>query len=297
MTGARGFAGTWLAPRLERAGHVVERFEPGADVCDAAAVDTSLARARPDAVVHLAALTSVARSFAEPEAAARVNYLGTLHVLRAAARRAPGARVLLVTSSEIYGHAPLPFDPAGCDEGAPLRPASPYARSKAAADALGAAWAARGLDVVRARPFNHTGPGQPDDFVASGFARQLAEIEAGRRPAELEVGNLDAVRDFLDVEDVAEAYLRLLDRAVPRGAYNVARGVAVAVRELLDGLLAHSAVRPAVRVDRGRWRPADASVGNAARLRRLTGWTPRVSLRDTLERLLAHWRAQLSATP
>src|SRR5262249_42933257 len=107
MTGARGFVGSWLAPRLERAGHVVERFEMGADVCDAAAVAASLARARADAVVHLAALTSVARSFAEPEAVGRVNYLGTLNVLRAAARRAPRARVLLVTSSEIYGHAAI----------------------------------------------------------------------------------------------------------------------------------------------------------------------------------------------
>ena len=296
MTGARGFVGSCLGPRLERAGHVVERFEMGADVCDAAAVDASLARARADAVVHLAALTSVARSFAEPEAVGRVNYLGTLNVLRAAARRAPRARVLLVTSSEIYGHAAIPADPVGFDEGAPLRPASPYARSKACADALGAAWAARGLDVVRARPFNHTGPGQPDDFVASGFARQLAEIEAARRPAEIEVGNLDAVRDFLDVEDVAEAYLRLLDAAVPRAAYNVASGVGVAVRELLEGLLAHSTARPTVRVDPSRWRPADASLGAARRLRRATGWMPRIALADTLGRLLAHWRAQLSAT-
>lgn len=297
MTGARGFVGSWLAPHLERAGHAVVRLERGVDVRDAAALDASLARARPDAIVHLAALTSVPRSFAEPQAVARVNYLGALNVLRAAGRRAPRARILLVTSSEIYGHLEPSRDPTPIDERAPLRPASPYARSKAAADALGAAWAARDLDVVRARPFNHTGPGQPDSFVASGLARQLAEVEAGRQPAEIRVGNLDAVRDFLDVADVAEAYLRLLDPAVPRGAYNVASGVGVPVRELLGGLLEHSTSRPAVRVDTTRWRPADASVGSAERLRRATGWAPRIPLGDTLERLLAHWRAQLSATP
>jgi GDP-4-dehydro-6-deoxy-D-mannose reductase len=297
MTGGRGFAGSRLAPRLERAGYEVALLERGADVCDSAAVDASLSPARPDAVVHLAALTSVPRSFAEPIAAARVNYLGTLNVLRAAARHAPRARVLLVTSSEIYGHSDPSTDPAPIDETAPLRAASPYARSKAAADVLGAAWAARALDVVRARPFNHTGPGQPDSFVASSLARQVAEIEAGRRPAELQVGNLDAVRDFLDVDDVVEAYLRLLDPAVPRGAYNVARGVGVPVRELLARLLARSTARPVVRVDPARWRPADASVGCAERLRRATDWSPHVPLADTLERLLDDWRARVNATP
>jgi len=299
VSGARGFVGSWLLPRLARDGHEVAGVDREVDVRDAGAVEASLARAGPDAVVHLAALTSVARSIAEPEDAARVNYLGTLHVLRAVAQRAPAARVLLVTSGEIYGaHAPERSDPAcappAFDESAPLRPASPYARSKAAADALGAAC---GLDVVRARPFNHTGPGQTDAFVASAFARQIAEIEAGRRAPELQVGNLDAVRDFLDVADVADAYVRLLDAAVPRGPYNVASGVGVPVRRILELLLARSRERPAVRVDAARWRPTDASVGNAGRLRRATGWQPRCPLADTLERLLAHWRAQLSASP
>lgn len=290
MSGARGFVGTWLVPHLEAAGHAVVGVDSDVDVCDAAAVDDSIGAARPDAIVHLAALSSVAASLSDPARAARVNALGTLHVLRAAQRRAPAARVLLVSSSEIYGPgAGAPFD-----ERAALAPRTPYARAKAAADRLGAAFAARGLDVVRARPFNHTGPGQRDEFVASSFARQLAEIEAGLRPPELAVGNLDAVRDFLDVADVVEAYRRLLDRAVPAGVYNVASGTGVAIRELLALLLAASTAKPAVREDPARWRPADASVGDASRLRRATGWAPRIPLADTLARLLEDWRARIS---
>lgn len=291
MSGARGFVGSWLVPHLEAAGHVVLAVDRDVDVCDAAAVDDSIGAARPDAIVHLAALASVAASLDAPARTARVNTLGTLHVLRAVQRRAPAARVLLVGSGEVYGAA---AEGSAFDERAALAPGTPYARAKAAADRLGAVFAARGLDVVRARPFNHTGPGQGDAFVASSFARQLAEIEAGRRAPELAVGNLAAVRDFLDVADVVEAYRRLLDRAVPAGAYNVASGTGIAIGELLARLVAASTAKPAVREDPARWRPANTAVGDAGRLRRATGWAPRVPLDDTLARLLADWRTRLS---
>lgn len=290
MSGARGFVGSWLVPHLAAAGHVVVAVDRDVDVCDAGAVAASIAAARPDAIVHLAALASVAASLDAPARAARVNALGTLHVLRAAGAHAPAARVLLVSSGEIYGAAD---DGAVFDESAPLAPGTPYARAKAVADRLGAVFAARGLEVVRARPFNHTGPGQGDAFVASSFARQLAEIEAGRRAPVLAVGNLAAVRDFLDVADVIEAYRRLLDRAVPPGAYNVASGVGVSIGELLGRLLAVSTAKPEVREDPARWRPAHAAVGDAGRLRRATGWAPRIPLDDTLARLLDDWRARI----
>ncbi|MCX5737472.1 MAG: GDP-mannose 4,6-dehydratase, partial [Proteobacteria bacterium] len=171
VSGAGGFVGTWLLPRLIRDGHDVVAADRAVDVCNAAAVAAAIDRARPDAIVHLAALASVATSYADPEAVARVNYFGTLHVLRAALHHVPRARVLLVSSSEIYGGSAT-SDPIG--EDAPLAPVSPYGRTKAAADLLGAAFAESGLDVVRARPWNHTGPGQTDAYVASSFARQLA---------------------------------------------------------------------------------------------------------------------------
>jgi len=293
VSGARGFVGAWLLPRLARDGYDVTAADREVEVREAAAVDAAIAGARPDAVLHLAALASVATSFDDPEAVVRVNYLGTLHVLRAVARHAPHARVLLVSSGEIYGGAPT-ADPIG--EDAPLVPRSPYARTKAAADRLGAAFAESGLDVVRVRPWNHTGPGQSDTYVASSFARQLAEMVLGRRAPLMRVGNLEAVRDFLDVADVIDAYLRLLDPSVPRGAYNVASGVPIQIARVLELLVARAGLRPTIEVDLARYRPARASVGDAARLRNATGWAPQIPLEDTLARLFDAWLARLSAS-
>jgi len=293
VSGAGGFVGPWLLPRLTRDGHEVTAADRDVDVCDAAAVAAAIDRVRPDAIVHLAALASVATSYVDPEAVARVNYFGTLHVLRAVARHAPRARLLLVSSGEIYGGSAT-SDPIS--EDAPLAPVSPYARTKAAADLLGAAFAESGLDVVRARPWNHTGPGQTDTYVASSFARQLAEMVLGRRDPVLRVGNLDAVRDFLDVADVVDAYARLLDPAVPRGAYNIATGVPLRIAQLLDRLIAHAGLRPQIEVDPALHRPDRASVGDARRLRHATDWAPRIPLDDTLARLFDDWRRRLSAS-
>ncbi len=151
--------------------------------------------------------------------------------------------------------------------------------------------------MVRARPWNHTGPGQSDAYVASSFARQLAELALGRREPVLRVGNLAAVRDFLDVADVVDAYARLLDRSVPIGAYNIASGVPRTIASLLESLAAHAEVRPAVEVDAARVRADRPSVGDATKLREATGWSPKIALDDTLARLFDAWRDRLSATP
>jgi GDP-4-dehydro-6-deoxy-D-mannose reductase len=212
-------------------------------------------------------------------------------VLAAVEAAAPRARVLLVSSSTVYG--PAEADAPPFDESSPLRPANAYARTKAAADLLGAAFAERGLAVWRARPWNHTGAGRPDRFVESSFARQLAEIEAGRRPPRIEVGALDSLRDFLHVEDVVDAYLALLDGDAPPAAYNVASGRGVTIRALLEQLLARTRLAPELVVDPARLRPPDASVGSAARLRALTGWTPRRTLDEALGALLDDWRERI----
>jgi GDP-4-dehydro-6-deoxy-D-mannose reductase len=296
VTGAGGFVGPRLCARIARDGAACIACKREVDVTDREAVAKAIRDSQPDAIVHLAARTSVAESFEDPEGFRRVNVLGTRHVLEEAAAHAPAARVLLVGSGQVYGTAApgaAPFP-----ETAPFRPDSPYASSKAEADRLGAEWARRGLDVVRARPFNHTGPGQSDRFVAASFARQIAEIEAGRRPPELWVGNLDSVRDLLDVADVVEAYARLLERGVPADAYNVSRGHGSSVRDLLDGLLALSPRRSGieVRVDPARVRPTDASAGSSERLRAAAGWEPRVPLGETLGRVLGDWRRRVSET-
>jgi GDP-4-dehydro-6-deoxy-D-mannose reductase len=293
VTGASGFVGRHLAPHLRARGHEVVATDLELDVSDAAAVARFVARAAPDAIVHLAGVSSVTAARQDPGLAYRVNFLGAHALLEATLRHAPRARVLLVGSGEAYGLAAPGAPPF--TEASPFRPGSPYSRTKAAADLLGASYLERGLDVLRLRPFNHTGAGQSDAFVASSFARQLVEIERGTREATIEVGNLDSVRDFLDVSDVVEAYALLCDRSVAAGVYNVASGRGVSAGALLECLSALARLSPRIRVDAARFRPTDQSIGDASRLRAATGWTPKVPLETTLEHLLAHWRAELSA--
>jgi len=200
-------------------------------------------------------------------------------------------RVLLVGSGEQY--APTAPGVPPLDEDAPLEPGSVYALAKTAADLAGALAAADGLDVVRVRPFNHTGAGQRDVFVAPEFARQVAEIETGRRDR-MTVGNLESIRDLLHVDDVVDAYLRLLDPAVPATAYNVASGVGTRIGDLIEMLRRRSPATIRVEPDPAKLgRPANARVGDATRLREATGWKWTRSLDDTMGELLDHWRARL----
>jgi GDP-4-dehydro-6-deoxy-D-mannose reductase len=285
MSGAKGFVGQRLDTRLRASGHEVVGVDRDVEITDPDRVAASVADARPDAVVHLAAISSSVAASAEPELASRVNFLGTRAVLEATRLHAPAARVLLVTSGEIYGVGRVGAPPFR--EDAPLAPRSPYARTKACADRLGACYAEDGLDVIRVRPFNHTGPGQPPDFVAPSFAQQIGRIRRGEQEPLLRVGNLESVRDFLDLEDVLDAYERLLDPTVAAGAYNVASGVGLRIGDLLDQLIDLAQVRCRVENDPARMRPTDHAVGDASRLRDVTGWKPRAPFRRTLEKLLA----------
>lgn len=293
VTGSAGFVGRHLMPRLTAAGHAAHGRDRDLDVTDPAALEQAVAAIAPEAVIHLAAQASVAASEADAGLAFRVNVEGTRCVLEAVAHRAPTARILWVGSGEVYGSAEpgqAPFR-----EDAPLRPRSAYARSKACADALAGEYAARGLDVVRVRPFAHVGAGQTDTYVLASFARQAAEIAAGLRPPRLQVGNLDSVRDVLDVEDVVLAYVQLLDRHVPAGVYNLASGVGRRIGDVLDALLELAGIAPAIEVDPARFRPTDHGIGDASRLRRATGWAPRVPFEVTLERVWRDWRERARA--
>ena len=291
VTGAGGFVGRRLLPQLERAGHVAMGADREADVTRPDSLSPALERAAPDAVIHLAAMSSVAQSWREPAQCYALNFLGTRSLLDCVAEKCPGARVLLIGSADQYspvaaedGSPDRPFD-----ESTPLRPRSPYARTKAAAEALGAEAARGGLDVVRIRAFNHTGAGQADAFVVSSFARQVAAIRAGRQSPEMRVGNLESVRDFLHVDDVLDAYLRLLDPTVPADVYNVAGGVATSIQTLLDRLIALAEVSPRVETDPERFRPTDWLVGDSSRLREATGWAPQIPFDAILRELYEDW--------
>lgn len=293
VTGGTGFVGSHLVPRLQAVGARVVASDREVDVTKAEHVAGFLERHRPEAIVHLAGIASVPQAEGDPAVSFRVNFGGVANLLRETARRLPRTRVLLVTTGGIYGSAETGAAPF--DESAPLRPGSAYAATKAAADLLGASHAEAGLDVVRARPFNHTGPGQSDLFAASTFARQLAEMEVGLREPRLAVGSLESIRDFLDVGDVVDAYVRLLDPDVPAAAYNIASGRGVRLQEVLDTLIGLARVEPAIEVDPARLRPPEASVGDASRLTHATGWTPRTPLRETLGALLDAWRETVGA--
>jgi GDP-4-dehydro-6-deoxy-D-mannose reductase len=293
VTGARGFVGRHLVPHLAARGcEVIATDREELDIADPEAVLAAIEGAAPDAVVHLAALSSVAAAERDPRRSFRVNYAGARHLLDALVRHAPRARLLLVGSGEVYG--PLAAGAAAFDEAAPLRPATHYGATKAAADLLGQAYAEGGLAVVRARAFNHAGPGQAPEFALAGFAQQLAEIEKGLSEPILRAGNLESTRDFCDVGDVVAAYAALLDPAVAPGAYNVASGVERRIGDLLDQLMRAMGVRAEIAVEAERVRPATRSAGSAARLHRATGWTPRVALDETLASVALDWRQRVS---
>jgi len=311
ITGISGFAGRHLATLLLGEGHdvhgtvrrregvadIVARFPRlservhVADITDAQATARAIAAVQPEGIFHLAATTFVPDSVADPATAMRVNTLGALHVFAAVARHAPRCRVLAVGSGDAYG-AVQP-DELPVREQCPFRPLSPYGASKAAMDLLGHQWAhGAGLDVVRVRAFNHTGPGQRPDFVCPDFARQLVAVARGERRPVLEVGDLELVRDFSDVRDVVAAYLAAWQRGVSGEAYNVCSGVGHSVRSLLETLSDIVGVRVETSVVGDRLRRASVPVliGSAEKLRDTTGWTPRYTLRETLTAVVDDWR-------
>ena len=307
VTGISGFAGPWVAGALAAAGHEVHGLVRGVgpwprfagvslhrgELEDAARVVRELV---PDGVVHLAAISSMRGAEDDPVAAYRTNVGGTLAVLAAVRAHAPRARVLAVTSGEVYGAIEPAELPVG--EDTPLRPLTVYGASKAAADLTAGQWArAYGLDVVRARPFNHTGPGQEPAFVCSAIARQLALIEAGRQPPVVRVGNPDPVRDFSDIRDVAAGYVALLERGRSGAAYNLCAGEGVSIAEVIAVLRTHARVAVRVQSDPGLRRALDVPrvVGSHARAISDTGWMPRISLADTLRTVLDDWRTRVAA--
>jgi GDP-4-dehydro-6-deoxy-D-mannose reductase len=281
ITGAGGFAGRHLRSALEGRGIAV--IPSSADVRDGAAVSRELDAARPDAIAHLAAITSVADAWDREREVWEVNALGTLNVVLAVAEHAPEARLLVASSAEIYGRIAEDEGPVG--EERPVAPISPYGRAKAAAEL---ACERDDLDLVVARPFPHTGPGQSETFAIASFAGQIARIEVGQAPPAIKVGNLAAQRDYTDVRCVVDAYARLLERRGEPRVVNVATGTAHSMASVLERLLALATVEIAVEIDPSRLRPADIPllVGSPRRLAEATGWRPTRSLDETLADVL-----------
>ena len=296
VTGCSGFAGRHAIAALQKAGHDVA----GGDlVCpphfpvpclemDVRKIDSIvhvLQQVRPDAVLHLGGIAFVPLGWTEPQLVFSVNTIGTLNVLDAVRQQAPGARVLVVTSAEVYGSHPAPRPLA---EDAPYRPDNIYGVAKAAADHAALLYAAHHrLFAMVARPSNHIGAGQSKDFVSSAFAMQLAAIAGGAEPV-VRVGNLDQRRDFTDVRDVAHAYVRLLEQGQPGQAYNIASGRMIPVRDIFDTLCDIAHARPRVEVDPALFRPNENRPSyDMSRIHAHVGWQPEIPLRQTLETVYA----------
>ncbi len=310
ITGMSGFAGRHLTALLLKTTHWtligVSRTTQGdrpsprvlwwkVDLRDADATTRLLRYERPDIIIHLAAQSHVPTAWKQPWETFEANVRAQLNLFEGVIAAKLSPRFLIVSSNEVYGRPAsehdLPFR-----ETRLLQPTNPYAVSKATQELMSLQYhISHGYDVVIARPFNHFGPGQDTRFVASDFARQIVEIELGKREPVMHLGNMQAERDFTDVRDIVQAYLALIQRADGGRAYNVCSGKPRSIQSLLDTMLSMTTVRVEQRSDPARFRVADTPVsyGDPTCIREATGWEPRIPFEQTIADVLDYWRERL----
>ena len=312
VTGVTGFAGSHLVDylltrndceiygiqrwrsRTENIAHLQGKMTLlECDLRDASSTRDVLEKVRPEYIFHLAAQSFVPTSWNAPTESLVTNVIGQVNIFEAVRRLNLKCRIQLACSSEEYGMV-FP-DEVPIRETNPLRPLSPYAVSKVAQDMLGYQyWMSWQVDNVRTRGFNHEGPRRGPVFVASDFAKQIADIEKGRKAPVLHVGNLEAKRDFTDVRDMVRAYTLALEKCEPGEAYNICTGTAWSIRKVLDHLLGMTQVKIEVRQDPARLRPSDVPIllGDNSKFVKATGWQPTIAFEQTLRDMLEYWRAR-----
>lgn len=308
ITGIEGFVGHYLAQELVNIGHQVggsfidvkaasdltQKYKLyQVDLRQSGQIDEAINDFCPRTVFHLAAQSSPALSFKKPQETFEINLIGTVNLLEALRGLKEKCRLVLISSCEVYG--PVSVDKP-ISETQPYNPVSPYASSKVFQEISCLQYfRTYDLDTVVIRPFPHTGPGQPPSFALPSFARQIAEIEKGKRVPVIRVGNLSAQRDISDVRDVVQAYRLLAEKGRPGETYNVSSGQAVSMEEALSMMLQMSRISIKTQTDPALMRPADVPLlwGDPAKLKSETGWSPSFQLKDTLENLLNHWRQQV----
>ena len=302
ITGAGGFVGQHLIRELLRNGHEVIAFDlefagnPSCpfktvtgDIQDAETVHHLVSSACPDACIHLSAISFIPDGWMHIENMFSVNLTGTLHLLEGFRKAAPEARILVVSSVEVYGRA---MTTHLIREDDPLNPDNLYAISKAAADRTTLLYASHyGMNTITARPCNHIGPGQSSRFVVASFAEQLTAIALGKAQPILRVGNLDSKRDFIDVRDVARAYRLLIEKGEVGQAYNIASGQAITIRTILDQLCAIAGIHPDIEVDQHLFRPQESHpLLDTTRIETDVHWEPQIQLADTLRDIMSYNR-------
>ncbi|MBU4240963.1 MAG: GDP-mannose 4,6-dehydratase [Actinobacteria bacterium] len=313
ITGITGFVGSHLAEYCLGRGDVdvfgtvrwrsrMENVEDIADdimlidcdLRDPAAVRHCLSDVKPDRIFHLAAQSFVPTSWKAPSETIITNVVGQLNIFEAMRELDLPARIQIAGSSEEYGM--VYEDEIPIKETNPLRPLSPYGVSKVGQDLLGYQYhMSYGLDVVRTRAFNHSGPRRGDVFVDSNFCKQVAMIEKGRQEPVLKVGNLEARRDFTDVRDMVVGYWMALEKGEPGEVYNLGSGKDITIQRLLDMLLELTPAEIEVRQDPERMRPSDVMIllADISKFSDLTGWEAEIPFEKTLEDLLAYWRERV----
>ena len=314
ITGITGFAGShladyilenhpevklyglirWRSP-LENILHIRDKIElHQGDLKDIVSLKKCLAEIKPDRIFHLAAQSYVPFSWKCPSETFSINALGQINLFEAVLSLNLSPRIQVAGTSEEYGL--VNPDEIPMKETNPLRPLSPYAVSKVAQDLM--AWQyykSYGLRTVRTRGFNHTGPRRGEVFICSNFAKQIAEIEKGKKEPVIYVGNLEAKRDFTDVRDTVRGYWLCLEKGKDGDVYNVGTGKPYSMKEILDILLSMSKVKVKTELDPARLRPSDVPVlfSDCTKLKELTGWEPKIPFKQTLQDLLEYWREKV----
>lgn len=310
VTGVTGFAGSHLVDflltrgdceifgiqrwrsRTENIEHFADKITLlECDLRDATNTFEIIAKIKPDWIFHLAAQSFVPTSWVAPSESLTTNVMAQVNIFEAVRRLGLKTRIQLACSSEEYGMV-YP-DEVPIKETNPLRPLSPYAVSKVAQDMLGYQyWMSWKVDSVRTRGFNHEGPRRGPVFVASDFAKQIADIEKGKKAPVLHVGNLEAKRDFTDVRDMVRAYVLALEKCEPGEVYNICSGKAWTIQALLDHLLSLTKARIEVKEDPARLRPSDVPIllGDNSKFVQATGWQPTIAFEQTLADMLEYWR-------
>jgi len=298
VTGIAGFVGHFLTDELIQAGHSVVGIDLSLNNCpdtvtDALCVDLTSARSvtsavcklQPEACIHLGGIASPPIGRTNPELMLNTNILGTAHLLEAMRQETPMARMLLASTSYVYGNSEIENP---IDEDAPLSPIGIYAVSKAAADMMTLAYSRDyQMHTMTARCANHTGPGQSTDFVVPAFASQIKAISKGKQPSEMHVGNLDSERTFMDVRDAVRAYRLLIEKGESGQAYNVAATKRAPIRWILNKLCEIADVKPEIKINQKLFRPTDrAPLLSADKIKNQTGWQPEIPLEKTLQDIL-----------
>jgi GDP-4-dehydro-6-deoxy-D-mannose reductase len=312
ITGVTGFAGSHLADFALARGdvevfgtarwrspnqnieHIADKITViDADLRDASSIESLVADIKPEWIFHLAAQSYVVSSWKLPSETITTNIVGTINIFEAVRRAKYSPRILVACSSEEYGY--VEPDEVPITEDNPLRPLSPYGVSKVGQDLLSYQYfKSYGVEAVRTRAFNHTGPRRGRVFVCSNFAIQIVEAQKGLRP-HVNVGNLDAVRDFTDVRDTVQAYWLALEAAEAGEVYNICSGTGFSIRDVLEKLIAVSGADVEVVVEPDRLRPSDVPllVGDNAKFVEQTGWRPEIPFDQTLSDILEYWRERI----